>query len=1357
MDIQNKTRGELLDELEELQKACNALKATIERNSVSHKLTETKLHQCEERFSQLFKMAPIGYQSLDIDGNLIEVNQKWLDTLGYERNEVIGKWFGDFLTPISRNNFREHFPVFKAQGHIHSELEMFHKNGSVLFMVFKGIIGYDSNDNFKQTHCILQNITPQRQADLLLKKKTEELEAENQELIRTNQELIIALRRFEKNEGRYSGLLDNLEAGIVIHAADTTIVTNNRRASELLGLSDEQLRGKAAIDPDWKFVSEDKTSLAYDEYPVNRIVKGKKPIKNQILGIHQPGKNDIVWVMVNGFPVLDDSGEIIEIVVSFTNITERKLAEEKLSRSEGDLKRAQQITHIGSWYLDLATNQVEWTEELYKMYGFDPALPPPPYTEHQKLFTPESWEILSKSLAHTADTGIPYELELKTVKEDGSNGWMWVRGETVKDHNGKIIGLWGAAQDITERKRADEALRESEEKFREMANLLPQIVFESDNTGRLTYVNNNAFKVFGYPEDYQILGRNSLDFYTPESSARALENIRLRISGNLKTENNEYVMVRKDGSTFPALIYSNPIIKEGKPVGLRGIIVDITELKQAEQALRESEERFKALHNASFGGIAIHDKGIILECNHGLSEITGYSFDELIGMNGLMLIAPDSRDMVLNNILSGYEMPYEAIGIRKNGDLYPLRLEARNVPYKGKAVRTVEFRDITDSKQAEEELRASKELFQGIFNNLQDAFFQADLSGNFTLVSPSAVRMYGYDSAEEIIGMNATNLYADAVQRDLMLNELFQKGSIRDYNVQGKRKDGSAFWVSMNVQLTYRDGKVSGTEGVVRDISERMQAEHELKLAREIADVNTANITAILEGTADSIWAFNRDYEIIYINQAFQHDFYQSFGVKLEPGVSLLSSLPEAIRPFWKKRYDRVLGNEQFTEEDTVDTGNGIIYIQVTFNPIVKNGQVIGGSCFGSNITDRKLAELELKKAKERAEESDRLKSAFLANMSHEIRTPMNGILGFAELLKEPDLTGAEQQKYIGIIEKSGARMLNIINDIIDISKIEAGLMKIDIRESNINEQIEYINTFFKPEVEAKGMKISCRNTLPNKEAVIQTDREKLYAILTNLVKNAIKYAQSGSIELGYVSTGSTTQTLDNKGTEPVEVQFYVKDTGIGIPKERQEAIFERFIQADIEDKKAQQGAGLGLAITKSYVEMLGGKIWVESEEGNGSTFYFTLPYNPKTLERTIKRNAISGGIAGSTQNPDGLKLKILIAEDDESSEILITQMLKRIGKEIIKISNGYEAIQACRDNPDIDLILMDIRMPEMGGHEATRQIREFNKEVVIIAQTAYGLTGDREKAIQAGCNDYISKPIDKDDLIALIEKYFRK
>lgn len=395
-------------------------------------------------------------------------------------------------------------------------------------------------------------------------------------------------------------------------------------------------------------------------------------------------------------------------------------------------------------------------------------------------------------------------------------------------------------------------------------------------------------------------------------------------------------------------------------------------------------------------------------------------------------------------------------------------------------------------------------------------------------------------------------------------------------------------------------------------------------------------------------------------------------------------------------------------------------------------------------IEQRKQAELELKEALKRAEESDGLKSAFLANMSHEIRTPMNGILGFAELLKEPDLTGEQQQEYIKIIEKSGARMLNIINDIVDISKIESGQIKATLLETNINEQLEFIYKLFNREVEQKGLQLSLKKVSLPPESIVETDREKLYAILTNLVKNSIKYTSKGFIEFGC--------DIAENG-HGLFLQYFVKDTGIGIPKNRHDAIFERFIQVDVVDKMARQGAGLGLAISKAYVEMLGGKIWIESEEGKGSTFWFTIPYLP------VSKNGFNIGhkVPAPIEENQIKKLKILIAEDDKSSSQLISIIIRKIAGEIITVGNGTEAVRACFENPDTDLILMDIQMPIMDGYEATRQIRQFNTDVIIIAQTAFALCGDNEKAIEAGCNDYISKPIKTSNLLNLISKHAKQ
>jgi len=583
------------------------------------------------------------------------------------------------------------------------------------------------------------------------------------------------------------------------------------------------------------------------------------------------------------------------------------------------------------------------------------------------------------------------------------------------------------------------------------------------------------------------------------------------------------------------------------------------------------------------------------------------------------------------------------------------------------------------------------------------------------------------------------------------------------------------------IKFPFKKGDKTLLAGYTIDITERKIAERLLSSERQ-------TLVNILEGTNAGTWNWNIQTGNVAFNERWAEIMGYSIS-ELEP-ISIETWINH-VHPDDLPGVNASLGKLFNKETDYYDVefrqshkDGSWVWVNARGKLVewTEDGQPLIMSGIHLDITKRKIVEIELIKEKEHAQESDRLKSAFLANMSHEIRTPMNGILGFAELLKEPGLTGEEQKEYIRIIEKSGARMLNTINDIVDISKIESGLMKLDLKEANLNEQIEYIYNFFKPEAEAKGIRLSFKNSLTATAATIQTDREKLYAILTNLVKNAIKYTEKGSIEFGYDVVVETRHALSlqeqnthietRHALSPQEqnthietrhalslqqphLQFYVKDTGIGIPTERQAAIFDRFVQADIEDKKAQQGSGLGLAITKSYVEMLGGEIRVESREGQGSTFYFTLPYRTKTQE-VPHLTGISPVENTNIETKSSVTgLKILIAEDDETSEMFMSILAKSFSREILKARTGLEVIDSCRNNPDLDLILMDIQMPEMGGYEATRHIRQFNKKVVIIAQTAYGLSGDRSKAIEAGCNDYISKPINIAELTAKIQLYF--
>ncbi len=402
-----------------------------------------------------------------------------------------------------------------------------------------------------------------------------------------------------------------------------------------------------------------------------------------------------------------------------------------------------------------------------------------------------------------------------------------------------------------------------------------------------------------------------------------------------------------------------------------------------------------------------------------------------------------------------------------------------------------------------------------------------------------------------------------------------------------------------------------------------------------------------------------------------------------------------------------------------------------------KTGKAVRMLGAHNDITDIKQSEQDIKLKNEELLLINSEKDKFFSILAHDLRSPYNTIIGFSEILqsqtKEKNYEGIEQ--YAGIIQQASQRAVALLNNLMEWAQSQTGRMEYNPEYFDMNTILNEVILLMKDSAEQKHI------TLTNKilpEIQVYADTAMLGTVTRNLISNAIKFTHpNGKI---------TVTSVVNQN----ELIISVIDTGVGISKERIDKLFKIGEGHSTTGTAKEQGTGLGLILCKEFIEKHGGRIWVESEQGIGSTIYFTLPYHADSVKETVVQE-----FATSDKSDQIRKLKILIAEDDHVSEMLFDRTVKIFSREILYVRTGVEAVEACRNNLDIDLVLMDIRMPEMDGYEATRQIREFNKDVIIIAQTAYGMTGERKKATDADCNDYIAKPIKKEELMGLIHKYF--
>ncbi len=795
---------------------------------------------------------------------------------------------------------------------------------------------------------------------------------------------------------------------------------------------------------------------------------------------------------------------------------------------------------------------------------------------------------------------------------------------------------------------------------------------------------------------------------------------------------HEYKIIRLNGDEVWIECKSEPINYKGKE-GALIFMRDNTTRKEADEVQWDAEERTKFALEASRIGIweldlkkNIINRSIIHDNIFGYSEILPrWSYNTF-----LRHVHTGDRKYVHEKFKfareTRKEWNFECRILRRDGQIRWILTAGKTTDYvAGEPRRMIGIvQDITKIKRAEQEISASEAKFNNAFHNHSAVKLIFDPeNGNILDANKAAAKFYGW-TVEELRKMNISQI--NTLSFAEFKKELESAGPDNvHFNFSHRLANGKV----KNVEVFSSIIDIAGKQfrhSIVHDVTEKKRAENQIKLlSRSVEQSPVSTVICDINGGIE------------YANPVFQTITGYSLKELKGKNPRILKSGHHPDE-FYSDLWKTILSGKDWSGEIRNKKKNGQLYWEeVVISPILDDqGKVVNFVSVREDITLRKKMVEELVTAKEKAEESDRLKSAFLANLSHEIRTPMNGILGFTEILKEPGLSSRQQQKYIDIIEKSGKRMLDTVHDLIDISRIETGQVNMHISEVNLNRQLRNIFEFFRPQVEQKGLRYILKEQVPQEMEVIITDSSKLDSILTNLLKNAIKYTCKGKIEVGCRQKGQF-------------LEYYVSDTGIGVPPGRQEAIFNRFVKSDLDDVESLQGTGLGLAISKAYAELLGGDIRVESKEGVGSTFYFTM------LLR--KAEATAGKPRDKTPSdtviPHLEGKKILIAEDDLFSMEMIVYQLNKTGADLLIARDGRQAVKLFQPGK-VDLVLLDIRMPGLDGYEVLKRIRSKDPGVIAIAQSAYAMPEDIKKFREAGFNDYLVKPFNHAKLYDLLKKY---
>jgi PAS domain S-box-containing protein len=976
-----------------------------------------------------------------------------------------------------------------------------------------------------------------------------------------------------------------------------------------------------------------------------------------------------------------------------------------------------------------------------------------------------------------------YHKALKTGKpirfENYFKPWnRWFDNRIIPSSEGMLIFF----HETTDKKVYENKIKEAYNIINKSSSVA--ILCKNERDFPFEFVSENAFNLFGYstkellsnqlkiaellhPEDLDII-RNQIFNLLKNSKTDSLKPKPFRIV----TKNGKIKWVRTTIDTVKNA--------KNKITHIQGITEDFTEQKNIEDQLFKQTQLLKYQFNNTPLASIIWDLDYkILEWNKSAERIFGYTAAEVKGKICKDLLTPphllaEMKQLRENAFFKQPNFKNTNENITKSGkiitcDWYSVAIKDANNNIIGSASLVD---DITKSVRSKELLQKSEQKYRDIFEKTVDAVLLIK-DGVFVDCNASTLKMFGYKNKSALIQLHPSKISPvkqnDGINSHKKAEEMIaialEKGSNR-FRWLHKRKNGQVFPAEVSLTRIDDIDNTSRIHSVVEDISERVKQE---QLENVLYNISKAALT------------INDFKEFGYfIKDELEHIIDTSnFYIAIYDEETDLVSTPvfvdekEAVEEFYAKGsltghviktksplLVTNLQHQNLIEKRIVDlVGSpsecwlgvpllinkkaiGAIVIQSYENETAYNQNDVQLLEFVANqigtTIQRKKAENELTIALKKAQESDKLKSSFLANMSHEIRTPMNGIIGFSELFLEPNLTAKERKNYAQVVINSSKQLLSIVNDILDISKIEAGVVELDYESVNLNKLLDTIYGFYKPKAIENNLQLSCIKNLNDADSFIEIDQTKLRQIITNLLSNAFKFTDAGSVQFGYELTKD-------------KLQFFVKDTGVGIEKKLRNKIFDRFIQANKDLNKKLQGTGLGLSISKKFVELFGGKIWVDPTTNLGTTIFFTIPYKKVTSKKV--KTVDPTNIKPKNQVKD-LNLNILVAEDEAYNMMYINELFSKTNFNIIEAENGKEAVALFSKNSNIDLILMDIKMPVMNGHEAMKTIKKINPKIPIIALSAFAMESDKKDAIKEGFDAYLTKPIDRKLLFKIIQQY---